>query len=97
MGSTSTNNTYDDQDANIKYYDTDRNSAMEEFIFIFDFKDTTFTGVYLNNSIVIELRNNENRGLITVLGIRQPIMQYSLYDESNSVLIQNIEELGEYL
>ena len=73
---------------------------MYEFsflIFIFDFKDTTFTGVYLNNSIVIELRNNENRGLITVLGIRQPIMQYSLYDESNSVLIQNIEELGDYL
>ena len=97
MGSTSTNNTYDDQDANTKYYDTDRNCAMEEFIFIFDFKDTTFTGVYLNNSIVIELRNNENRGLITVLGIRQPIMQYSLYDESNSVLIQNIEELGDYL
>ena len=97
MGSTSTNNTYDDQDANIKYYDNDRNCAMEEFIFIFDFKDTSFTGVYLNNSIVIELRNNENRGLVTVLGIRQPIMQYSLYDESNSVLVQNISELGDYL
>lgn len=97
MGSTSTNNTYDDQDSNTKYYDVDHNCAMEEFIFIFDFKNTTFNGVYLNNSILIELRNNENRGLITVLGIRQPIMQYSLYDESNSVLVQNIEGLSDYL
>lgn len=97
MGSTSTDNTYDDQDANTKYYDVDRNCAMEEFIFIFDFKDTTFTGVYLDNSILIELRSNENRGLVTVLGIRQSIMKYSLYDESNSVLVQNIQDLNDYL
>ena len=37
MGSTSANNTYDDQDANSKYYDVAHNCAMEEFIFIFDF------------------------------------------------------------
>lgn len=97
MGSTSTNNTYNDQAANIKYYDVAHNYAMEEFMFIFDFKNTTFSGVYLDNSILIELRNNENRGLISVLGIRQAIMQYSLYDESNSVLVQNIQDLGDYL
>ncbi len=97
MGSTSVNNTYNDQDANIRYYSTDTNFAMEEFIFIFDFKDTTITGAYLNNSILIELRNNEDRGVVSVLGIRQTIMKYSLYDESNSVLVQTIEELDDYL
>ena len=97
MGSTSTNNTYDDQDANSKYYDVDHNCAMEEFIFIFDFKNTTFTGMYLDNSILIELRNNENRGIVSVLGIRQAVMKFSLYDESNSVLVQNIEDLSDYL
>lgn len=97
MGSTSTNNTYDDQEANTNYYDVEHNYAMEEFVFIFDFKNTTFTGVYLDKSILIELRSSENRGLVTVLGIRQPIMKYSLYDESNSVLVQNIDELGDYL
>ena len=97
MGSTSTNNTYDDQDANTKYYDVDHNYAMEEFLFIFDFKNTTFTGVYLDNTILIELRSSENRGLVSVLGLRQPIMKYSLYDESNSVLVQNIDDLSDYL
>ena len=97
MGSTSPTNTYNDQDANLKYYSTNNNCAMEEFIFIFDFKDTSITGQHLNNSILIELRNNEDRGLISVLGIRQTIMKYSLYDESNSVLVQTYNGLDDYL
>ena len=97
MGSTSPTNTYNDQDANLKYYSTNNNCAMEEFIFIFDFKDTSITGQHLDNSILIELRNNEDRGLISVLGIRQTIMKYSLYDESNSVLVQTYKGLDDYL
>ena len=60
MGSTSPTNTYNDQDANLKYYSTNNNCAMEEFIFIFDFKDTSITGQHLDNSILIELRNKNN-------------------------------------
>src|SRR5699024_4262472 len=64
MGSTSENNTYNDQDANKIYYDEQRQRTMEEFIFIFDFKETNTTGNNLNHYIRFELRNEEDRALI---------------------------------
>ena len=63
---------------------------MEEFIFIFDFKETTTTGTYLANSMLFELRNKEDRNLIPVLGIRQNLMFYSTYD--NAVIHLGLEK-----
>ena len=40
MGSSSSNNTYSDTDANTKYYDSDNKKAEEEFIFIVDLKES---------------------------------------------------------
>ena len=53
MGSTSTNNKYVDNDANEKYYNASKETAMEEFVFIIDMKETTTTGEHIGNSILL--------------------------------------------
>lgn len=95
MGSTSTNNTYDDKVANKLYYDD--GLVDEEFIFIFDFKNTNQTGEHLNNEMLFELRNGEGFCVKSVYGIRQDLMVYNLYDKTNAVLEQKISNNDEYL
>lgn len=97
MGSTSSDNTYDEMAANMAYYDDGVSMAMEEFIFIFDFKDTTTTGQHLGNEILFELRDNDDMEIVTVLGIRRQLMQYGLYDSSNVVLQEKMESESNYL
>ena len=77
MGSTSPNNNYDDALANSTYYQN--NTAEEEFIFMVDFKDTNIETDILNKSLLIELRNNDNQTLTSVLGIEQSTLIYNLY------------------
>ena len=47
--------------------------------------------------MLFELRNSEGRSVYSVLGIRQGIMNYNTYDQSNAVLEQNILNNEEYL
>ncbi len=95
MGSTSTNNTYDDKVANKLYYND--GLVDEEFIFIFDFKNTTQTGEHLNNKMLFELRNGDGFCVKSVYGLRQDVMVYNLYDKTNAVLEQRISNNSEYL
>ena len=44
-----------------------------------DFKDTNITENVLEKSLLIELRNDENQTLISVLGIEQSTLLYNLY------------------
>ena len=97
MDSTSTNNTYDDATANLRYYPTGADFAYEEFLFIFDFKETTTTGQHLDNTILFELRNEDDFNVMNVLGIRQPLMVYNKYDNSNALLTQTITDNNNYL
>ena len=84
MGSTSPNNNYDDESANKIYYKD--NKAVEEFIFMVDFKDTTINEDVLDKSLLIELRNNDNQTLISVLGIEQSTMKYDLYHNKDAII-----------
>ena len=97
MGSTSKDNTYDDKVANKAYYDEDKNRTMEEFIFIFDFKETNTTGNNLNHYMRFELRNQEDRTILSVLGIRQNLMYFNLYESSNMVLNQSVATENNYI
>ena len=97
MDSTSTTNTYSDQESNLLYYNEDVGLVDEEFIFIFDLKDSTETGEHLNNSVLFELRNNEDRTVYNVLGIREELMHFNTYESSNVVLQQTITDTNDYL
>lgn len=79
MGSTSLSNNYDDVVSNDVYYDDTTGILQEEFIFIFDFKESNINANVLNNSILLELRNVDDRTLISVLSIEQETMVYNLY------------------
>jgi hypothetical protein len=97
MDSTSTNNTYNDATSNQVYYDTTTNTISEEFIFIVDFKNTSITGNQLNKTLLFELHNSDNYATVMVLGIRQPLMTYNLYESSNLVLQQTVNMANTYL
>ena len=95
MGSTSSDNTYDDKVANKLYYED--GLVDEEFIFIFDFKNTNQTGEHLNNKMLFELRNGDGFCVKSVYGIRQDLMVYNLYEKTNAVLEQRISNNSDYL
>ena len=97
MDSISTNNTYSDVIANQEYYRENNNIVMEEFLFIFDFEDSNIVGNQLDNSIILELRNSEDRTSISVLGIRQELMNYNLYEVTNIVLNPEISIDDKYV
>lgn len=97
MGSTSTDNTYNDAVNNQLYFDDSNNRSIEEFIFIFDMKETTATGEHLDNSILFEIRSEDDFAVISVLGIRQNQMKFNLYDTSNVVLEGVVEPANNYL
>ena len=98
MGSTSTNNKYSDSVANKNYYNVSKETAMEEFVFIIDMKETTTTGEHIGNSILFELRSGyTDAEILTVLGIRRQLMMFGLYDTSNVVLQENVASESEYL
>lgn len=84
MGSTSSTNSYDDSAANAKYYS--EGVALEEFIFMVDFKDSNITEDVTDKKLLIELRNQDSQTLISVLGIEQATMNYNLYSNSDAVV-----------
>ncbi len=98
MNSPDTNNTYSDAKSNQVYYDDENNYAYEEFLFIIDLENANMTTTELNKSISMELRNNENRTIVSVLGIRQEQMIYNLYNEqSNIALGETVTMPSEYI
>lgn len=90
MDSIDQNNKYSNSSNNDLYYHENINYVMEEFLFIFDFKDTENVGEKLDNTILFELRNSEDRTILSVLGIRQGLMVYNLYESSNIVLSEEV-------
>ena len=89
MGSTSYNNNYDDASANETYYQN--GMAIEEFIFMVDFKDSNIVDDVLDKSLLLEMRNNDNQTLISVLGIEQETMKYNLYNNKDATIKLNGE------
>ena len=52
------------------YYDDDLNVAVEEFIFIVDFKESGIQENKLANTLMLEMRDAGDESLYTVLGIQ---------------------------
>lgn len=86
MGSLDQTNKYDNDVANSIYYDQSANMAIEEFIFIVDFNDTNITTDMLNCSLLIEMMDDENNIIYSVLGIQRDNLVYNLHANQNSVI-----------
>ena len=88
MGSIDGTNKYDDAVANGIYYDSTNHRAIEEFIFIVDFKDANITENMLDCSLLIDMVDSANSNNIvhSVLGIQRSNLVYSLYANQNPVI-----------
>ena len=83
MGSTSSNNIFDESKNNLKYYSSSSHTVNEEFIFVVNFEDTEIEGNKLDNTLFVELRDRDNT-LINLLGIQRAALTYNLYDNSDA-------------
>lgn len=86
MGSTSSDNNYDDATMNGIYYDSNLKYVQEEFIFIVDFKEANITSDVLNNSFLLERRSSDDQTVLAVLGIEQGNMVYDLYYNKDAII-----------
>ena len=89
MGSTSLSNNYSDEINNNLYYDSQKKVADEEFIFIVDFLESNINEDILDKTLLIELRNQDDQTLISVLGIEQQTLKYNLYLSSDTYIDLN--------
>lgn len=89
MGSTSENNNYNEEENMKKYYHEDIGIIQEEFIFIIDFGDTNINEDKLGNTLLMELRNEDDQTLINVLGIQHASLTYNLYENQNATIDTN--------
>ena len=90
MGSKSNNSNYDDAVMNSIYYNG--TGSNEEFIFIVDFSDTNINTDKLNNTLLIEMRNNDEETMIGVLGIQRQQLTYNLYSNCDSTIDMSVTE-----
>ena len=86
MGSLDNTNKYSDAVANNIYYDSSGKRAIEEFIFIVDFKDAGITQDMSNCSLLIELVDSENQVIRSVLGIQRSNLIYNLHANHQGVI-----------
>jgi len=86
MGALNSGVYYDDAAMNTAYYNSTSRVSSEEFIFIVDFADASITTDSLNNSLLIELQDQNNETMYSVLGIEQQSMLYNLYANKDAVI-----------
>ena len=92
MDSTTTTNKYNDATANRSYYYDEYQTALEEFLFIFDFKDANITSNVIGSEMLFEIRNAEDRTVVAVVAKKQEDhdLSFNIFDASNIVLEQII-------
>ncbi len=86
MGSSSVGNHYDDATRNTTYYNSTSGYAEEEFIFIVDLNESGINTDILGKKLLLELRNDENQTLISVIGIQQEGMTFNLYNDKDAII-----------
>ena len=86
MGSIHGIGAYNDAAMNIIYANSLLNFSHEEFIFIISFEDTTINSDALNNSLVIELRDQNDDTITSVLGIQRLALNYNIYANKDAII-----------
>lgn len=86
MGSTHNIGDYNDELMNDIYYNDILQYSNEEFIFILSFEDAVITSDSLNNSLVIELRDDDEQTIVSVLGIQRLALTYNIYANKDAII-----------
>lgn len=75
---------YNEQEACQQYYNQEKDLIYENFIFHIDFSENQIESDLLNNSLLMELRDDEDQTLLGVLGIQRDAMVYSVYTNKDA-------------
>ena len=68
------------------YYNTDQNLIYENFIFHVNFGDSELNQNIDQNSLLMELRNDENQTMIGVLGIQRENIVYTVFLDKQATI-----------
>ena len=80
----SDNQLFDERSAISSYYNSEQNLIYENYIFHVDFKESNLTTDIIDNTLLIQLQNEENQTLIGVLGIQRDTTKYGVYLNKDS-------------
>ncbi len=82
----SSDNKFEETEANELYYNTEKDLIYENFIFHINFADSSIENDIQNNSLLMELRDSEGQTLIGVLGIQRDSMVYTVYNGKSATI-----------
>lgn len=86
MGALNSNVYYNNGSNSADYYNPDKNTSSEEFIFILDFEDTNIQADMLNNHLILELKDNQGETRISILGNQYDLMSYDIYTGKDAII-----------
>ena len=86
MGSVNNLTTYDDAIMNDIYFSQTDGITDEEFIFIVDFEDSNISSDVYDKSLLIELRDENNHTIFSVLGIQHQSLTYNIHHNKDAVI-----------
>lgn len=86
MGAYNSGHYYDDAAKNVQYYNAIDGYALEEFIFIVDFENTSIASSSMSNRLLLEMLDDNDQTRINVLGVQQPIMVYNIYTNQDATV-----------
>lgn len=86
MAMGSDGNNYNEEEAFNQYYTQNQDLIYENYIFHIDFSENVIPEEKTANSLLIELRDNENQTLIGVLGIQRDSTIYSIYKNRDALI-----------
>lgn len=84
MGSTSSGNTYSDNIANSKYFDSSTGANEEEFIFIVDYSKANITEDVYNAELLMELKDEDEYTHYDSLSVSHANMVYNIYVDKHA-------------
>ncbi len=86
MSMGSDGNNYDEESACDSYYTENQDIIYENYIFHIDFSENVIPEEKVANSLLIEMRDDEDQTLIGVLGIQRDSTVYSIYKNRDALI-----------
>ena len=82
----SSDNKFDESTACENYYNEDKDLIYENFIFHINLADSSLAEDIKDNSLLMELRDEEAQTLVGVLGIQRDSMVYTVYNNKDATI-----------
>ncbi len=86
MGAENSGVYYNDAIKNTEYYHSSEGYCNEEFIFIIDFGDTNITSNSIGNQLLIEIRDDDDETIYSVLAPQHLDMVYNIYTGKDAII-----------